>query len=497
MAPELLEQHRMTVLDAETFAPVAQALVQENQKDAQRAAQQIAQHLESLPGDVIMSCPDLAGDPPGQTARRRIYPKLVQNIKQLTQALPNFDCRFCLSAPDPDDWLRDCFERHLETGTRFGSLDGFRKFYQVDTVWAGVEKRLSERLGDAVAWLPASGPNTPAAPFLDEVLGSDGVALAEKHPVEPAAAPDEQTVHLWAAINGSSASKAAKIAAKSAMLDKTAPADAKRPEPRKWPPTVATPNWLDPDLKPLWSRTGRRVNAQTQPNLLPPGTADLTAYRTRIIEAGDGFPEGGRGQMENQINILSYRFRGLPELCLLLGLSISYLRRATDHTAEAAHLFQRLWAEEHAMLLGVLPTRWLISTFQTFMDHGANETQRLIGASAYFMTNTIKLYEAERAIEGLAPDAVYPGTKPQTKSGFRGLDRFPVGGSDLMLNTNALLLELAGRDPVAGRVVQEFLLRMKTANTAFTRMDLNRAHHGAHHLQFENCWSFFEPPDQS
>lgn len=198
--------------------------------------------------------------------------------------------------------------------------------------------------------------------------------------------------------------------------------------------------------------------------------------------------------MENQVRILAYRFRGKPEICFLLGLTISYLRRNTDCTAHAAQLFQRLWAEEHAVLLGVLPTRWLISTLQTFMDHGANEAQRLIGSAAFFLSNTLKLYEAERALDGLAPDGTYPSDVPTTKSGFAGLDRFRVGGTDLMVNTNALLLELASRDAVAGRVAQEFLLRMKKSHTAFSRMDQSRVALKVDIPQFANCWSFFDPP---
>ena len=157
-------------------------------------------------------------------------------------------------------------------------------------------------------------------------------------------------------------------------------------------------------------------------------------------------------------------------------------------------MFQRLWAEEYPVLLGLLPTRWLISTFQTFMGHGVNDEQRQIGAAGFFFSNTLKLYEAERALEGLPADATYPNLTPETKSGFKGLDRFRVGGTDLMLNTTALLLELAAREERAGRVMQEFLLRMKSYNTAFSRMDKTREQHGIDIPPFSDCWSFYEPP---
>ena len=146
------------------------------------------------------------------------------------------------------------------------------------------------------------------------------------------------------------------------------------------------------------------------------------------------------------------------------------------------------------MLLGCLPTRWLISTFQTFLDHGANEAQRQIGAAAYFLTNVLKAYEAERALDGLPPGSTYPSATPTTQSGFVGMDRFKLGGTDLLLNTNALLLELAAQDDLAGRVVQEFMLRTKASDSIFSRMDHSRIAHGVDIPQFANCWSFFEDP---
>jgi hypothetical protein len=251
---------------------------------------------------------------------------------------------------------------------------------------------------------------------------------------------------------------------------------------------------LSPELARLWSRVEQRMQRQDQANLMPDADCDLVPYRTRIVEAPEALPDGGRARMENQARILAYRLRGLPETCHLLALAISYLRRNTDHTAHASTLFQRLWAEEHALLLGLLPTRWLVSAFQTFMEHGVNDAQRMIGAGGYFFANTLKLYEAERALDGLAPDATYPHAEPATKSGFAGLDRFRLGGTDLMLNTTATLLEIAARDATAGRVVQEFMLRLKASHSAFSRMDRSRIAHGIDVPQFADCWSFFEKP---
>jgi len=62
-----------------------------------------------------------------------------------------------------------------------------------------------------------------------------------------------------------------------------------------------------------------------------------------------------------------------------------------------------------------------------------------------------------------------------------------------MLNTNALLLEIAQKDDVAGLVLQEFLLRVKTADNVFTRLDKARADQGIKVAGFTDTWSFFDP----
>jgi hypothetical protein len=269
------------------------------------------------------------------------------------------------------------------------------------------------------------------------------------------------------------------------------PEDLELPE---WPARPERPKWLAEDLDDLWRRASQRVHSETQGLFLPDPFADLSEFRRKIIHTSDEFPSGGRASLENQQRIIRYRFRNKPEICYVLGMTISYMRRDTDHNEHAAFLFQRIWEEEYPILLATLPTRWLISTFQSFMDHGISAEQRTAGAAAYFYSNTLKAYEAERALEGMAPDAIYPSATPTTKSGFEGLDRFKLGGTDLMLNTNALLLEQAARDDRCGRVIQEFLLRLKKSHSIFSRMDRSRIAHDVSIKQFDNCWSFFEVP---
>jgi hypothetical protein len=222
---------------------------------------------------------------------------------------------------------------------------------------------------------------------------------------------------------------------------------------------------------------------------------DLNNLANEFLPKDVDLPSLSRERMENQSRILDYHLRGKTRLAHLNALTISYLRRSTDRTQKASFLFHRIWQEHGSILINELSTRWLISTLQTFLDHGRSEAQRQIGTVGYFYANLIKIYEGERSIEGRDQDADYLNKSPQTKNLFRGLDRFEVGGTDLMLNTNALALEVALKDDVAGLVLQELLLRVKSSHTAFSRLDKARLNLKAETPGFQDTWTFFEAPD--
>ena len=209
-------------------------------------------------------------------------------------------------------------------------------------------------------------------------------------------------------------------------------------------------------------RTKKRVQTHDVEDILPAADVDLEELAKERLPSEVDEPKLQRSDIRNQSIILSYHLRGKSKLNYLNGLTISYLRRDTPHTDKARMLFHRIWREQGRLLVNELSTRWLISTLQTFLDHGENEAQRSIGTAGYFYGNLMKIYEGERAIEGLEQDGCYSNLEPRTKNRFRGMDRYNVGGTDLMLNTNALVLELALRDEVAGLVLQEFLLRDMT-----------------------------------
>ncbi len=494
---QLSRDHGLTVFMGKPVNDIARDLIAEDTDAARAKAAKLRGRIEAAGGDCLVSCEDFSGDLPGRSGKKKIYPRLWQNLDFLRTALRGLDVRFYFFERTPTTWLRSAYIQHLKHRTRFSRFEAFESHFQTEALWGDTLSKARAKLGDDLVVIPyeeASGFSS-ARSLLGAVLGPSTSIDLPRELGRTNSAPSPEIITILEAINASSASQTAKKSAKTSILETAGSEPNGQADAFPvWPPSVPEPAWLPRALSALWTRAGLRVARQDQPYLLPAPGADLVPFRTKPVVGPADFPEGGRGKMQNQINILSYRFAGLPETCLLLGLSISYLRRDTPHTAEAAQLFQRLWAEESDILLGVLPTRWLISAFQTFMDHGANEAQRLAGAAAYFMSNTLKAYEAERALEGLAPDAIYPSVRPSTKRGFKGLDRFALGGTDLMLNTNALLLELAARDAVSGRVIAEFMLRLKDSHSVFSRMDQSRLAHDINNPQFANCWSFFDPP---
>ena len=447
----------------------------------------------------LISCEDLSGDLPGRTVKRRPYPTLWENINFIRHTFDEFDCKFYFFVRDVEHWLMSAYVQNLKHRQKFSSYEDFREFIRTRFLWEGVIGKPSNKLGEDFITIPYSedsGYSSDRA-LLRAILGMHAVDQLRLPSVRPNKTPEKAVISILEMINSSGASRHAKKEAKSHVLEESeceehslsnheVPLWNSRPHKK--------PDWLNRDLDGLWDRVNQRVHKQEQPNFLPDIDADLSTYRRHVVSASDVFPTGGRGEMRNQKKILEYRFRGMPQICLILGMAISYLRRDTPHTEHASLLFQRLWREEYKVLLGSLQTRWLISSFQTFMDHGANEAQRLVGASAYFFANLLKAYEAERALDGLPADSVYPNTTPTTPGKFPGLDRFKLGGTDMLLNTNALLLEVAANDDAAGRIVQEFVLRMMNAHSIFSRMDASRKHYEIDIAPFSNCWSFFVEP---
>ncbi|OIQ74522.1 hypothetical protein GALL_438240 [mine drainage metagenome] len=456
----------------------------------------VAAIRESAAENIVICEEDFAGALPGRGQDFRLYPNIVYNITALKSAFSDFRCVFYFTVRDWHAWARSAYKQYQKHGLELTNFQQYVDAVAVSDPWVSIVEQLKGALGKNFRQVAYSEDSTfdVRADFLKVICGRE-IELPKAPRVNSSISSD--LLRLLELINQTGSSSFAKGRAKDVLagrcrskmtmeLEQTPP----------WPPIFGKDFVVGPSLSALAERTRQRVRMQKQENLLPPSDIDLCSLQFAFMDADTKRPNTNRRNIVNQAHLLMHSFRGQPEICYLLALTISYLRRDTEHTGEARVLFHRLWKEHGEFLLALLSSRWLISCLQTFLDHGENENQRLIGAAGFFYANMVKIYEGERLIEGRAPHEVYKRTSPSKRTGFSGLDRFSVGETDLLLNTNVMALELASRDAIVGSILQEFLIRTQSAQTVFSRMDLSKEAHGRMVSPFENCWSFFEPPTE-
>ncbi|WP_300058209.1 hypothetical protein [uncultured Roseobacter sp.] len=476
---------------------VALDFANQRYEQAEQGLSAIAASITDLQQDtVLLSHEDFCGHLIGRTKRGAVYPKLTRNLRVMRRALRPHAVRFVFFRREEQDWLKSCYHQHLKYRTRFHRQDDFFTQFGTDLCWTQKLQKPKEAFGDALVVLEyQADPKAGIAGLLGQLPREVASAIRISAVERVNRSPTEAQIAQLERINEMSEFPATAWFAKSRVL-KGAPSALPPSTETDAPPWPSTPDAPDGCALPaLWQRSSSRISRQNVADILPPATVDLEQLAAERLPGDVPMPDLHRADIRNQSAILDYHLRGKSRLSHLNGLTISYLRRDTPHTKKARHLFHRIWREQGWVLINELSTRWLISTLQTFLDHGENEAQRMIGTAGYFYGNMVKIYEGERAIEGLEQDGRYATLTPQTKNRFRGMDRYRVGGSDLMLNTNALALDIAARDPVAGLVLQEFLLRVKSSGNVFSRHDATRQEQKVSMPGFANAWAFFEPWD--
>ncbi|PZQ96114.1 MAG: hypothetical protein DI533_16875 [Cereibacter sphaeroides] len=466
-------------------------LAQENFEAAEEYLIEIADSISRSKAEiVILSQEDFSGDLPGRSKRKAVYPRLTKNLRILNRALHPHNVRFVFFVRDERDWLRSCYHQHLKHRTQFSDLDEFCRHFDEGLSW-------SQKLEKPRMTFPSSFLSFPYSKIPDagvrtilRVAGHPDLALADP-PSETNSSPDSEKVRQLERINALSGFPATSWFAKSLVMADWKPRPLANPSPP--PASAMNADLARAALPHLANRALGRIAPQEIDDILPGETVDFSPFLFDMLPSDIQQPSVSRIEIRDQSLILDYHLRGKSRLAKLNALVISYLRRDTIHTSKARRIFHRIWREKGQLLVNELTTRWLISTLQTFLDHGENEAQRSIGAGSYFYANMMKIYEGERAIEGREQDITYEKSEPQTANKFNGLDRYAVGGTDLLLNTNAVALDLAMRDDVAGLVLIELLLRTKASANVFTRMDRTRKEQGITVEGFTDTWSFFEP----
>jgi hypothetical protein len=490
--PFLAKRKTVLLHNAETHR-AARLLCSQKFEEAEELLESISAKISVLDAEtVILSQEDFAGDLPGRTRARAIYPRLAKNLRVIRRALGFHRVEFIFFERDPIEWLRSCYNQHLIHRTAFHSFDAFTEFLGGPPDWDRILLRATDALKGSLHREPFSKNPENGVRTILSLAGIHEDELPSK-PGILNQSPSMECIFALERINKSSSFPSTAWFAKQLIIEQYAfdPKSSATKNPRG-----STKQIAQVALPALFDRATQRIPIQSQEDLLPDPNVDLKALLTRHLPENVTLPEIARHQISDQSLLLDYHFRGKSELAKLNALTISYLRRNTPYTDKARTLFQRIWNECGILLVNELTSRWLISTLQTFLDHGISEEQKLVGGCGYFYANMIKIYEGERAIEGLAQDSILLGTEPSTPNRFRGLDRYKVGGTDLLLNTNALALEISASDRTAGIVLQEFLLRVKNSGNVFTRSDATRIAHEIEVPDFEDTWSFFVRPDR-
>jgi hypothetical protein len=471
----------------------AKLLCSQKYREVGELLESISAQISALDAEtVILSQEDFVGDLPGRNRARAIYPKLTKNLRVIKRVLSSHRVEFIFFEREPLEWLRSCYHQHLVHRTTFHNFEDFTEFLGGPPDWDHLLLRATEAIKDDLHRQHFSKNKENGVRYLLSLAG----ILEDELPSEPGIvnqSPSTECILDLERINKASSFPSTAWFAKQLIIDQHAiasKADALETT------NESTKQGAQVALPALFDRSTRRMPTQSVEDLLPDANIDLAVMLTRWLPENATLPQVSRQQMSDQSLLLDYHFRGKSELAKLNALAISYLRRNTPYTEKARALFLRIWDECGILLVNELTSRWLISTLQTFLDHGINEAQRLIGGCGYFYGNMIKIYEGERAIEGLAQDSTLLGAEPTTVNKFRGLDRYRIGGTDLLLNTNALALEISARDRTAGIVLQEFLLRVKNSGNVFTRSDATRIARGIEVPDFQDTWSFYIKPER-
>lgn len=175
-----------------------------------------------------------------------------------------------------------------------------------------------------------------------------------------------------------------------------------------------------------------------------------------------------------KFHALAVELAGASELAHLNALLIAHLRRRSwpDH---APALFCRIWAEHADQLIEELNARWLVSSLQTFADHGQTEAQRRTGATLGLLFSMMKLYEFERTFGGTDPAEPYRMGKRAKVPLPMEMDDFSLKSGGLDFNMLAPLWRDAGADPVTAPLARHLLDMLNGDNgTVFRRIQTMR-----------------------
>lgn len=203
---------------------------------------------------------------------------------------------------------------------------------------------------------------------------------------------------------------------------------------------------------------GRRAPFEFGPGLLPPPDIDLDALARRsVLESATlADPDIAECAWTRKRRQIAAEFVGKSELAFLNAQLISILRKRSQPTHIPA-LFRRLWAEQATHLIAELNLRWLVSSVQTFADHGETQTQREVGQALRMLFGMMKLYEFERLFSGRTPDLAYPFGRKADAPLPLDMASYSLKSGGLDINLIAPVWQAARSDETIGPLADHLL----------------------------------------
>lgn len=209
---------------------------------------------------------------------------------------------------------------------------------------------------------------------------------------------------------------------------------------------------------------------------LPEPDADLHTLIQQIVpESATEVPDGGPGSAWDRKRAqIAQEFVGNSELAFLNAQLISNLRKRS-FPRHAPSLFCRLWAEHSNHLLSALDLRWMVSSVQTFADHGETATQREVGHALRMFFGLMKIYEFERLFSGTQPETPFlPRNKVHTALPL-DMKSFSFEKGGLDVNLIAPVWTKALNDPTIAPLVDHLMTELnRDAINVFRRLKLMR-----------------------
>ncbi len=207
---------------------------------------------------------------------------------------------------------------------------------------------------------------------------------------------------------------------------------------------------------------GRREPFDFGPEDLPPVHTNLLVLKNAVVseraaQKGPADPNTSWARKRRQI---AEEFIGASELAFLNAQLISNLRKRA-YPPQTAALFCRLWAEESEHLISELSLRWLVSSVQTFAEHGETPAQREVGQGLRMLFGMMKLYEFERSFGGMEPSKEHGfGKRVKTRLPL-DMEPFSLIHGGLDINLLAPIWDMAKSDPgiapLANHLLQELI----------------------------------------